>query len=203
MKYQNILSMSNEQKNVLKDCFSKAVENDNMQVNELYHNDWLSLKEVVAPEEDIQGYVFSHETRCNGKIVVVLPFRKNGDNFEYGLRKEVTPSWSLDPEISALTGGFENDIEDTAIMELEEEAGFKAEKRELIDLGESYASKSSDTVYSLFAVDVTGKEEGEALGDGTKQDAEGTIEWVRKPDSKDPQVSIAYLRLLRHLGEDV
>lgn len=203
-KYCYLSNLSFEDKMYLKGCFSKSGDNKNMKVNELFHNDWLSLKEIVAPEEDIKGYVFSHETRCEGKIVVVLPFRRNGKNIEFGLRREVTPCWGLDPEISSLTGGYEGgDIRDLAIQELKEEAGYDAEKRELIDLGQSYASKSSDTKYSIYAVDVTDKEQGEAAGDGTKQDVEGTIEWTKKPDSKDPQVAVAYLRLLRHFGEKI
>lgn len=172
-----------------------------MQINTLHHNEWLSLKEIVDPERGVNGYVFSHETRCRGKIIAVLPFRFVDSEWyrykiEFGLRSEVTPCWGMDPQISALTGGYEGgDPRQTAIHELKEEAGFDVGIDELVDLGTSYASKSSDTVYHLYAVDVTGKEQGEALGDGHRLDVEGTIVWTDNPESCDPQVSVMLLRL--------
>lgn len=202
--FKNIYNLDEKLKHKAIKKFKSMFKKSNKNIKEIFHNEWLSLMEIVVPEEDVNGYVYSHETRCDGKIIVVLPFRKNGDKLEFGLRKEVTPCWSLKPEISSLTGGYEGgDPRDTAILELKEEAGFEAKHDELIDLGTSYVSKSSDTVYYLYAIDVTDKKSGEATGDGTKQDAEGTIEWFERPQSDDPQVAVIYLRLLRHFGEKI
>src|SRR5947209_16754655 len=103
------------------------------------------------PEAGVNGYVYSHETRCQGRIMAILPFRKVlGTRKPFFLVKlEMTPCWSFDRERSAITGGYEGgDIKRDAIRELYEEAGYTAVPDDLIPLGESYASKSSDTIYS-------------------------------------------------------
>lgn len=179
--------------------FLKENRKDRGKITTIFDNEWLSVKEIKAPEMDINGYVYSHESRCEGKIIAVLPFRKKDGYVEFGVRHEITPAWGLKPVYSALTGGYEGgDPRDTAVMEVKEEAGFDVDKDDLIDLGNSYASKSADTIYYLYAADVTGLEEGEAAGDGSTLDAEGTIKWFKHfPQSDDPQVSTMYLRLMR------
>lgn len=165
-------------------------------IETLHENEWLSLRTVRAPELGINGYVFSHETRCRGQIVAVLPFTVGR---RYLVRREVTPCWSLEPQLSAITGGYEGgDIADDAVREVLEEAGYAITRDELIPLGESYASKSSDTVYSLFAVDVTGKEQGAATGDGSRLEAEGSTVWLDHAAvcaARDPQVALMVMRL--------
>lgn len=83
-----------------------------MKVENLYNNEWLSLKRIISPEDGVADYVFSHETRCNGKIVSLLPYRiistPNGAKFEFMLRKEITPCWDgLNQVINSITGGVE------------------------------------------------------------------------------------------------
>lgn len=108
----------------------------------LYNNKWLSLIELKDINKGIKGYICSHETRCNGKIVAILPYRSNNEVFEYLLRNEITPCWGIQSELSSITGGWEGgDIKDDTVKELKEEGGYKINKSELIDLGESYASK--------------------------------------------------------------
>jgi len=168
-------------------------------IDVLHDNDWLSLRVVRAPEQGINGYVFSHETRCHGRIVAVLPYTPLGRR--YLVRREVTPCWSLESQLSAITGGYEGgDIEDDAVRELLEEAGFAITRNELITLGESYASKSADTIYSLFAVDVTGRKQGDAAGDGSRLESEGSTVWLDEVNVcgvRDPQVALMVLRLRR------
>jgi len=175
----------------------------------LFDNEWLSLMSVKK-EGISSGYVYSHETRCNGIIVAFMPFRKN-DNVQFGydflLRKEVTPCWGFEPHFSSFTGGYEKDkgVEETVIMELHEEAGYQAETSELINLGESFASKSADTVYKLFAIDVTEKKQGEAKGDGSVFETLASNRWftdVAFSNAKDPQVYVLFFRLMHHLGFD-
>lgn len=103
---------------------------------------------------------------------------------------------------SALTGSYEGgDPRKTAVMELKEEAGFDAVIDELIPLGTCFGSKSSDTIYYLYAIDVSFKKQGPALGDGSKMDAEGSIVFKQDPKSDDAQLGLTYLRLLKHLGK--
>lgn len=174
-------------------------------IETLHSNDWLSLRVVRAPERGINGYVFSHESRCQGRIVAVLPYADTPTGRRYLVRSEVTPCWSLDHQMSAITGAYEGgDIEDDAVRELEEEAGYTIDRGDLIPLGESYASKSADTVYSLFAVDVTEKAQGHAYGDGSRLEAEGSTVWLSEVEVcsvRDPQVAVMVLRL--GLGERV
>jgi hypothetical protein len=169
----------------------------------LFANEWLSLKRIVAPEKGINGYIYSHETRCNGKIISILPYRLLNHNREiqFLLRSEVTPCWDVNnPTFSTITGGTEEPTPQLdAIRELREEAGYQIELKELIDLGTSYGSKSSDTRYHVYSVDLGGKERGAAAGDGSHLEEAGEAIWV---DGKtvlacqDPIASVALIRLL-------
>lgn len=178
-------------------------------VQTLHENSWLSLKIVRRPEAGVNGYVFSHETRCQGRIVAVLPYRETARGREYLTKREMTPCWGFGQVRSAMTGGYEGgDIQDDAVREMLEETGYAITRAELIPLGESYASKSADTVYTLFSVDLTGREAGEALGDGSRLESESAAEWVTGAELAcvmDPQVHVMFVRLgtLRpHWGRD-
>jgi 8-oxo-dGTP pyrophosphatase MutT (NUDIX family) len=146
----------------------------------VYKNRWISIKKIKLVEDE-SGYFYLHEERCNGKIIAVLLYRRTGkDAWEYGVRKEVTPAWGSEKNLSALTGGCEKgmSVKDTAIKEIEEESGYIVKKDDLESLGTCRGTKSTDTIYHLFAVDVTDKKPGEKKGDGSKFDNEGTIEWM-------------------------
>ena len=166
----------------------------------LHKNEWLSLHVVRDPEAGVNGYVYSHESRCQGRIGAVLPYRDTPHRREYLLKSEVTPCWSLAPVISAITGGYEGgDIADDAVREMLEETGYEITEGELIPLGESFASKSADTVYTLYSVDLTGRTPGEAIGDGSRLESESLAVWVPAQglqNIRDPQVAVMYLRLL-------
>lgn len=166
----------------------------------LYANEWLSLKRIVAPERGVSGYVFSHESSCQGRKVAILPYRDPDDGpREYLLKSEMTPCWGFDQVLSAITGGYEGgDIADDAVREMLEETGYTITVGELIPLGESYASKSADTVYTLYSVDLTGRVQGEAIGDGTRLESESATYWVTAEhlaEIWDPHVSVMYVRL--------
>ena len=166
----------------------------------LFQNKWLSLKEIIAPEKGINGYVYSHETRCQGIIVAILPYRKTKGKVQVLLKSEVTPCWNSDkPTLSTITGGWEGgDVRDDAIRELLEETGYTVTKKELTNLGTSYASKSSDSIYELFTVDLTDKKRGKALGDGSRLEKDSKSYWMsmnKIPNCKDPQVSVLAVRL--------
>jgi len=185
-------------------------------IETLYSNKWLSLKCIVVPWEGITGYVYSHETRCDGKIVVVLPyrFRTGGDGddhcgdirVEFLLTNEIVPCWDLATSpMSAITGGWEETDDQlcraTAVRELWEESGYLVADSALISLGRSFASKSSDTVYHLYTVELGDRDPtGDGCGDGSELEAKATCRWVGRDellDSSDPQVHVAYNRLMR------
>lgn len=119
---------------------------------------------------------------------------------EFLVKSEMTPCWGFDQVLSAITGGYEGgDIEDDAVREVLEETGYAITREDLIPLGESYASKSADTVYSLFSVDLTHGVAGEAVGDGSRLESESAAVWLPAEDLAplmDPQVAVMYVRLM-------
>jgi 8-oxo-dGTP pyrophosphatase MutT (NUDIX family) len=182
-------------------------------IETLCENKWLSLKKIVAPEKGCQGYVFSHETRCNGNIVVILPYRHNKtmmrrDNpYDFLLRHEITPCWNIDePVISSITGGVDpgNSPIQTARLELLEEAGYKADLEDFVFLGECYGIKSSDTIYSIYTIDLTEYlEAGEALGDGSELESKAWCAWHDSIlDADDPILAMAYIKLMKYQIHD-
>lgn len=172
-------------------------------ITKLYDNKWLSLLMVKHPENDIHGYVYSHESRCAGKIISVLPYRYYNGHWEFLLRNEVTPCWSTERSIiSSITGEYEPgmSIEEVVLMELEEEAGYIVDISDLKDLGTCRGTKSSDTIYYLYTVDLTDKEkekEGEALGDGSELERKASCFWSTNINSaEDPLVYVMYHKIM-------
>lgn len=140
----------------------------------LYKNDWVSMMQTTS--KDGEPYVYSHETRCNGNIVAVLLYERIGkDSWKYGLRKESTPCWGNTPQLSSLTGGVDkgNTPKQTAVIELKEEGGYICKESDLESLGTCRGTKSCDTTYHLFALDVSGLEKVDPTGEDT-----GDIVWV-------------------------
>jgi len=128
-------------------------------VSEAYmlRNKWLSLKKLYGPTGE---YVISHEERCAGKIVAVLPYVPDsvGRESYVIVRNEFTPPWSQSElQMSSITGGVDEGEEPVvaAARELFEETGMKAPVSELVSLGTVRGTKSSDTMYYLFTVDVS------------------------------------------------
>lgn len=146
------------------------------------------------------GYTFSREVRANGHLVSLLPFRDTDQGREYLERIEICPAHSMEPDHYSITGGLENDETPLACAatELYEEAGYRVEQTELIDLGTVRPSKSADTVVHLFAVDVTGKVQHDAPGDGTRWEQNAGVRWVDLAEAitnRDPLFFAAILRL--------
>ena len=153
---------------------------DNNKTVCLYPNEWVSL---YAKGD----YIFSHETRCNGKIISVLPFKRVdlGDgtvDIQFLARFEHTPSWTEAGEktISSLTGGVEKGEDPiiSAIRELQEEAGIFASIEDMIPLGTSKGTKSSDTTYYLYTLDITNMNyliHGEGDGSESEREAENLL----------------------------
>lgn len=100
---------------------------------------WLELR------RSLDGYTYSHEVRCRGIIVSILPFRlrkkllapfspKNLHAYEFLMRFERNPAHDLREvyedipfEMCSITGGLEasKSVRETALHELHEEAGVK------------------------------------------------------------------------------
>ena len=137
---------------------------NNYQDRTFVSTEWLSLK--YKQLEDGRRYFYSHETRCNGLIVAILPYRATQYGFEVLLRYENTPCWREGPHICSITGGIEagDTAQETVIKELKEETGYDLTGLEhrIYALNSIKGTKSSDTDYYLFAVNLTNLEPGEA-----------------------------------------
>jgi predicted nucleotidyltransferase len=147
----------------------------------LFNNEWVSLWTKPCPNSD-GPYVYSHETRNNGNIIAVLLWERTGkDGYKYGLREEITPCWSDKPILSALTGGVDEGSTpiETAIKEVQEESGYICTKDDLKPLGTCYGTKSSDTVYTLYALDTRALKKGEPTGEDI-----GKIVWLNTVEAK-------------------
>lgn len=168
----------------------------------LKKTDWVSLRRIIDSEKGVNGYDYLHEDRCDGKIVVILPYRttRHGSTtkIEYLLRNEITPCWGMQPLVASITGGVEHsDPRDTAVMELWEEAGYKIEKRDLILLDTSRGTKSSDSIYYIFTVNLTDVQKtGDASGDGSSLEKIATCFWNDSIEyASDPMVYVAHYRI--------
>jgi 8-oxo-dGTP pyrophosphatase MutT (NUDIX family) len=176
----------------------------------LKSTDFLSLRKVVSPEKGVNGYYYSHEDRCNGHIVSILPFRfisddvyckpSNEKEIEFLLRHEITPCWNINQHtISSITGGVDkgNTVEETVIIEMKEETGYIVHPINLIDLGVTYGIKSSDTIYHLYAVDLSGMTKGEVTTDGSSLEQNAFCEWkFEVSEAVDPMVYTSFYRLM-------
>jgi len=187
-------------------------------IKKLCGNKWLELRELILPEQGVKGYTFSHETRCSGHIVTILPYKVDSDGnlTEIMVRREVTPCWEMKPVMSSITGGVEKDDDGeldplgTAALELREEAGLNVDQSRIESLGTSYGVKSSDTVYHLYVTDASGLSSGKGEGDGSHLEKLAWCEWVKPPELKnamDPLLTMLFVRLVMrseespHVGE--
>lgn len=122
----------------------------------LCRNKWVSLKRMIGPTGE---YTYTHEDRCGGRIVSVLPFRHTNGGTLILAREEFTPPWGVEQlHLSSITGGVDSASEDPSVAaarELSEEAGYTVPSSGLISAGTVRGAKSSDTVYHLFLADVT------------------------------------------------
>lgn len=174
----------------------------------LHETKWVSL--MMLDGEDIGGpYIYSHETRCAGHIVSVLPCRNPNPFYpeagitEFLIRSEVTPCWGMDQRMSSVTGGcetyaFGSDYTADAMRELKEEAGYSVLPMDLIPLGYCRGTKSSDTIYHLYTANLTGFTPEETSGDGTKLESMAECTWVDENsliDAQDPMISMCYMRM--------
>jgi 8-oxo-dGTP pyrophosphatase MutT (NUDIX family) len=146
------------------------------------------------------GYTYMHEVRCDGKIVSLLPFRRCKGKLEFLARKEICPAHGAEAELCSITGGIDigSSAISTAQRELYEEAGYRAEESEFIELGKVYPSKSADTLAYLFAIDVTEKAPAIPKGDGSRWEANASVQWVTKEECVHLQDPLIITSIVRH-----
>lgn len=171
----------------------------------LYDDKWCQLKRVIYPEQNIFGYTYLHEIRCNGKIISILPYRIVNENFEFLFRVEKTPCWNLTAQIiSTITGGVDKGHNPlfTARKELEEETGYVVTENDIIFLGCTYGTKSCDTRYYLYSVDLTDKIQEKEYSVETELDKLSYCKWGNTDNlirCEDPFSAACYVRLMNIL----
>jgi len=164
------------------------------------------MDEVLFAHPYLEGrkkdyYVYIHYPDCEGKSVVILPFKKSGETLEYMGVSEIRLPHSNDPQTYMVGGGIHKgeSKESAAVRELKEETGLITQESELIYLGESYLSKACDTIMHLFAIEVTSNTiKTNPKGDGTQREKGIESVWMTEDeiiDNKNPLFSLALLRL--------
>ncbi len=166
-------------------------------------DEWLQLRKTP------DGYTYAHEIRCHGQIVGVLVFRTDDEHKPILGRYERNPAlrdmsvpmdyYNIPVDLASITGGVEEGQCpcETAIMEIGEEAGYFVKEEQLIDLGTVRPSKGMDTTVHLFAVDVTGMEQGEAKGDSSQGEEDAHTGWISIDDAvacRDPLMATMIAR---------
>lgn len=168
-----------------------------METKTLFSNKWLSLMQR-------NNYVFSHEVRCNGKIIAILPFREKDGKMEFLMRLENNPAWGTGTSLTCITGGVENnEVEKTVISEVKEEAGMNISRAELMYLGQCRGTKSTDTLFELYTINLTGYDGYYvAKGDGSYLEKMASCQWMPERkilDADDPLVYVMYARMRKLL----
>lgn len=169
-------------------------------------NKWISIMTASIKQLGIQDYTYMHHNVANGKTVAVLPFRETDEGYEFLLMREIRPMFSSAHMKCSLTGiDDEATPEDTAVKEIREEAGFEVTKDDLISLGTSLESKASDTIYHIYAVDVTGLEQLEATKDGGALEKHASYIWTSNPveESDDPLIGMMFARVISRVMEQL
>lgn len=157
----------------------------------LLDNKWLTVKQT----EDEWVYL---ETPA---AVAVLPFRfdTNFGGVDFLVRFESVPTMGEGLQPWCISGGIEEHgtAEAAAIAELFEEGGFKVKEADLIDLGETWTRKDVSQPLRVFAVDVTGLEQSEPLGDGSEYEQEFELKWLDWYGLVEHPVSILHTMAIR------
>ena len=149
-------------------------------------------------------YYFAQVPGYSGGVAILL-YRKDTDKPILG-RYEICPA-HLDtvPTLTTISGGIEKGDTplETAVKESYEEAGYRLDTSAFIDLGSCRLATSQDTIIYLFAADVTGMENYNAPGDGTKGEVGAYCSWittVQAVQSKSAFMSTLILRLFIERG---
>jgi hypothetical protein len=181
---------------------------DNSKDEVLFTNKWTEVRKKDG------WHVYSHARWINGIAVAVLGFRRlhsGKDYFEYLGRFENIPTHSPEPILCSITGGYDNghkySLVECALNELREEGGYDAPIEAVMNLGQVFPSKSSDTIQHIYAVDLDhpGVKPCDATTDGTRGEFGSYAKWVSEDDiiySSDPLNHTMLLRLQRALREE-
>lgn len=169
----------------------------------LFRSPWITVKEVKT---DKFSYTYVSGDSDDKVFITIMPFRRVNGKLEFLSRYELRPCWSLDSlKMTCVTGAMQENKTpaETAQAELQEETGYVCELDEIIPLGQSHVSKSSDSRCEFFTVDLTDKEPGEIHGDGSYLETLSKNHWTNQSTlikkSEDCLTSAALLKTLSYL----
>lgn len=176
----------------------------------LFDTEYLSLWELEDPECQ---YTYVKENKAhNSSKVGVLPYFKmpDGEVLFVGCYEKFHAREPFG--LCAITGSCEENVPGQtaeprldAQRELQEEAGIIAPLEYFIPLGECISSKSMDSIYYLFAIDIgqPGCQIVHAAGDGSADEDKAYCDYISYNQvamCKDPLLSTMVIRLY-HAGE--
>lgn len=166
----------------------------------LYKTNFLSLIERDG------WYYFAQIPGSAGGVAILL-YRQDKEKPILG-RYEICPAHGDGLALTAIAGGIEEGDTplQTAIKEAYEEAGYKLQTSELVNLGSCRLSTNQDTIVYLFAADVTGIRRYPAPGDGTRGEEGSNCDWVSAKEailSKSAYMSALLLRLFAKTGKQL
>lgn len=166
----------------------------------LYKTQWVELMKRTSDEDGT--YIYIREPwLIDGQAVSILPYRFTGGHLEILVRCEMADV----PVVGTIKGGCDKEgelIGQTAVRELLEEAGYSVKPSMLTYLGTARTSKLNTTTMNLFAVELTRVAQGEAIGDGTLNEANAYCKWISEEESYDLQDPIVHTSLLRLFREE-
>jgi len=148
---------------------SEASDSDEV----LFENKWITVKQTN------DEYVYA----VGALGVAVLPYKMNNGSLEILLREESNPLH--DDFITVITGRVDDDegFEETAIRELEEEAGISnINEEDLMDVGDLILGKDRTLPDRIFLVNVTDGVFSEPKGDGTVDEENSKNFWVKEEE---------------------
>ena len=147
------------------------MSNERDQDKVLYENEWVTVKETN------DDFVYTEGT--DG--VAIVPVKKDKDGVKILLRKEFTQLHE-DNFLTTIITGRKDEGEDyieTAIRELEEEAGISGiSSEQCIDMGDLLLGKDRTIPDRVFIIDVSNGKFGEAEGDGTIYEENSHNFWI-------------------------
>ena len=167
-----------------------------MEIKTLFENPWVSVRQKGR-------WIYSHFTKSNSETIGILPYRVTDTGLEVGVIQEDIPCHNT-TSVYLITGAIEegNTSEETAVIELLEEAGIVADKEDpmFMEMGEFYPLKHSDCRVATYIVDVTGKKCSVPKGDGSEHEKESTFSFIKGEDllalTNDPNLIATYYLLL-------
>lgn len=164
----------------------------------IFNNPAISIMEA---DKHGKPYIYSHDTYSSGRRVLILPYRKHLGGHEFLLRRELIPCWDQAADTCAVSTRVKDDnVEETIIKELMDLTGYDIAPSELMHLGLCMGSKTSDTVYELYTVDLSDRASEEL----PYHIVEGEHSFWGKDDdilkSIDAQLITCYTRLMHLIG---